>query len=355
MRDHHPKLTIILLTLVAVSACTATFFGLRALMGQTGVAGILLPLAFAVAVAVGLAALWHISIHSLPLLKTAGRSTAAMTFFGVVALFAIAVSSWLMTTAISGSTAVRIDLSEQEESARGALRTQYENALVEQQIVPSVNRTAAELQRMADLELKNGAYSGRYGPGPTVEVLTRSAETYQRLAGDANDLHDRIEAKYAAALQLLSDMRVVTGSNTPVNEKHHRVGQIMAQVQQLTVELGTVGILSSVRTMQVANVTVGNTGTSAAAVKEVYAAIEQRNRKLQAEAERLQRQKKDVELMPFRDLGPGEAVIEHAGAVMSGWLVAVTVDLLPLLLIVLLFIRIGATPMQQGPPPAPAE
>jgi len=355
MRDHHPRLTLILLTLVAVSVCTAVFFGMRMLMGQAGLAAILLPLAFAAAVAVGLAVIWHMSVHSLPLLRTPGHSTAAMVLFGVVALAAIAVSSWLTTTAISGSTAVRIYLSEQEEAARKALRTQYENNLLEQEIVPSVSNTAIELQRMADLELKTGSFSGRYGPGPTVEVLTRSSSAFQRVANEANDTRDRVEGKYATALQQLSDMRAAIGSNLPMEDKHRRVGQIIAQVQQTIAEIGNAGVLSSIRTMQVANVNVTSAGSSAAAVKEVYAAIEQRTRKLQTEAERLQRQKKDVELVGFRDLGPGEAVIEYAGAVMSGWLVAVTVDLLPLLLIVLLFIRIGAARTQQGLLPAPAE
>ena len=340
----YEKRSTILLTACAVAAWITVFFGMRAIRGGGGVEGLLIPAAAATAIAVGLAFIWHIALDVIPSLKSNGWRTAGMSFIGVVGLIAVAASTWLMAAALSGHAAVRMDLSDQQDTFRKSLAQTYANGQLDQQLMPSLTRTAAEFRGMADLEMRNGTYSGRAGPGPAVDTFLRAAATFQRVANEGKESLERIETLNGEANEPLKKMGELIAGSLGNAEREKQFAQATAALQQILTEMAAVSFLPSVRALGVVNVTATASAGSAAAIKEVHAALEERTQKIHVEADKLVKMKKPVDPISFHPLGPGEAVVVYADRVMSGWFVAAAIDILPLLLIVLAFIRVRGTP-----------
>jgi hypothetical protein len=61
--------------------------------------------------------------------------------------------------------------------------------------------------------------------------------------------------------------------------------------------------------------------------------LEERTQKIHGEADKLVKQRKAIDPISYRPLGPGEAVVIYADRFLSGWMAAAAIDILPVLLV----------------------
>ncbi|TXL71772.1 hypothetical protein FHP25_28285 [Vineibacter terrae] len=332
------RLQLVVLVACAIAASVATFFGTRALVSH-GVESVVVPFVTASVVGIGLGSIWHLLLGAVPKAQGTGTKAALSVLAGVLFLVAAAVSAWFVATAISGNTAVRTHMGEQIAQYRTALATAHSNVLVEQNVLAELTGSAAAFRSMADAEQQSGRLSGTKGEGAVVDRLRRVADVYDGLAREGRAVRDQADQfQHAGALALRQMDEIVSVAETSAVAQK-RFAEAVGELQQAITQLQALSILPGIRRAGVVDVSAtGLNPGQRRAMDNLQAELRQHAERLGQSVDALQRQKRPVQVISYRPMGPGEAVLEYGDRVVAGWAVGIGIDVLPLLLFVLLLI-----------------
>lgn len=321
-----------LATTFAILIGVTSFFGLRQVLhGESGIGQLLIPLVVAPVLTVVLAGGWHILLgtaarpqHSRPLLSFVIAAGLGLT--GVQ----IATTSWFLATAIGGGAAVQHHHSVVLNGFKDVLTELRARDERDRVVLGHLTRARNELESLQACEISDGCVSGTPGPGRVARELASEIEGFNRSAHD-------LETALARRPALLSRVR----GQIELAQEASRAGDEQTfgtAVNSVISGLGSANAANPSALLQALG-----TDSPVVLVQAVYA-------RLRDSMDGLGEFVASVRLPSYTPMDPANAVIHYAQYVPFAWAVAVSIDCLPLALLLLILL---AAYRPTEPPAAP--
>jgi len=336
------------LAVLSLASGVYTYLGVRGLLDGTATFVFFAAIIYSAAVSVAIYAFWTFMLRFVPLV-TSGIGRAGLFLTMAVGCFMImAMSSWLNAAALAGSAALEQHLAVNLEQYVGALDQAHGNALAAQSLLPDVQRAADRFAKLADDERNSGALTGTTGSGSVVQLLTQMSGQMGELGGTITNSRDQVQSLFDAGSAHLAKMRELVSGAGEIGPRSDEFAAESVQLNAVITSLQSTDVAPSVKRASadlaagfIAPVADGgNTDlvsrqdTVMGTVREAVAA---QSAQLSAAADEILRQPK-VEPHRFVPLSSAEAVLRYWSDFIPSWAGAISIDLLPVVLVLVLMI-----------------
>ena len=336
------------LAVLALASGVYTYLGVRGLLDGTATFVFFAAITYSVAVSVAIYAFWTFMLRFVPLVTSAAQRVSLFLTMAVGCFMIIAMSSWLNAAALAGSAALEQHLSVTLEGYVADLDESHANALAAQSLLPDVQRAADRFARLADNERSSGALTGTTGSGSVVQLLTQMSAQMTELV----EHHHQFARRGADAVRRglgpsRQDARTGLGAGD-VSPRSDEFASEVVQLNGIIASLQETGVAPSVKRAAadlslgfIAPVADGGTtdlvqrqDTVMDTVRESVAA---QSAALSQAADEILSQPK-VEPTRFVPLSSAEAVLRYWSDFVPSWAGAISIDLLPVVLVLVLMI-----------------
>jgi len=336
------------LATLALASGVYTYLGVRSLLDGTTTQIFLAAVVYASAVSVGIYIFWAYLMRFLPLIReTAGR----LMLLAVMALgsaMIIAMSSWLNAAALAGSAALEQHLAVTLEEYAGDLDRAHQRALSSQSLLPDVQRASERFSRLADEERREGALTGTSGSGSVVQLLGQMSAQLDELGNSIVQSRERTSALFETGSEHLASMRELVSAPGAVAPRADSFAEQAVALSGVIAALQETSIAPSVRRaaedLSMGFIAPVADGSSAELVSRqdtvmttVRTAVDAQSAALAQAADEILAEPK-VESRRFVPLSSAEAVIRYVGDFVPSWAGAISIDLLPAVLVFVLAI-----------------
>ncbi len=354
--------TRVTLGVLALASGVYTYLGVRELLNGNATIVFFAAVIYAVAVSIGIYAFWTFLMRFLPHV-TEPKSRGLL--FGCMALgslMIIAMSAWLNASALAGAAAIQQHLAVSVQAYTRDLDRAHSNALAAQSLVPDIQMAATRFSKLAEAE-RGGSLTGTSGSGTVVQLLTQMSTQLDNLAKEVTASAERTKALYEQGGKNLAKMRELVSSRGPINERSDAFGAeamslmgVIASMQQTSVAPAVKRAADGLASGFIAPAAGGRgdlADRQTSVVGKVESAVAAQSAALSAAADKILQEKR-VEPERFQPLSTAEAVIRYAGDFLPSWAGAISIDLMPAVL-VLIFCVVQASIRREGEPAAGAE
>lgn len=341
--------TKITLAILALASGVYTYLGVRGLLQGTGASVFFGAVIYSTAVSVGIYAFWSYLIQFAPHIRDSG--TRWLLFFGMLlgSAMIVAMSSWLNAAALAGGAALEQHLANTTEDYQARLNAAHNNALAAQSLLPDIELAADRFQRLAAEEEASGSLTGTSGRGTVVQLLRQMSGQLGGLGEEVRAARTATDSLYEQGGRRLAQMRKIVSNFGPVEERSIAFSEeavalagIIAALQQTSIAPSVKRAAEDLGTSFVAPVADGgNRGNADLAVRQdtvverVEAAVKAQSSALSKAADDILA-RDPVEPLRFNPLSTAEAVLLYAGDFLPSWAGAISIDLLPGVLILIL-------------------
>ncbi len=353
--------TRVTLGVLALASGVYTYLGVRELLNGNATIVFFAAVIYSVAVSIGIYAFWAFLLRFLPHV-TEMRSRALL--FGCMALgslMIIAMSAWLNASALAGAAAIQQHLAVSVQAYTRDLDRAHTNALAAQSLVPDIQMAATRFSKLAEAE-RGGSLTGTSGSGTVVQLLTQMSTQLDNLAKEVTASAERTKALYEQGGKNIARMRELVSSRGPINERSDSFGAeamslmgVIASMQQTSVAPAVKRAADGLASGFIAPAAGGRgdlADRQTSVVGKVEGAVAAQSAALSAAADKILQEKR-VEPERFQPLSTAEAVIRYAGDFLPSWAGAISIDLMPAVL-VLIFCVVQANIRREGEPEAGA-
>ncbi|MET0277657.1 MAG: hypothetical protein ABW198_04915 [Pseudorhodoplanes sp.] len=353
--------TRVTLGVLALASGVYTYLGVRDLLNGNATIVFFAAVIYAVAVSIGIYAFWTFLIRFLPHV-TEPKSRGLL--FGCMALgslMIIAMSAWLNASALAGAAAIQQHLAVSVQAYTRDLDRAHSQALAAQSLVTDIQMAATRFSRLAEAE-RGGSLTGTSGSGTVVQLLTQMSTQLDNLAKEVTASGERAKAFYEQGGKHLTKMRELVSSRSPINERSDGFGAeamslmgVIAAMQQTSVAPAVKRAADGLTSGFIAPAAGGRGDLAerqSSVVGKVESAVAAQSAALSAAADKIVQEKR-IEPERFQPLSTAEAVIRYAGDFLPSWAGAISIDLMPAVL-VLIFCVVQANIRKEGEPEAGA-
>jgi len=257
-------------------------------------------------------------------------------------------SSWLNAAALAGSAAQEQHLAVNLEQYVAALDQAHGNALAAQSLLPDVQRASDRFAKLADEERNSGALTGTTGSGSVVQLLTQMSAQMTELGTTITNSRDQVQSLFDQGSQHLAKMRELVSDSGEIGPRSDQFAAESVQLNAVITSLQETDVAPSVKRAAadlaagfIAPVADGSStdlqsrqDTVMGTVRESVAA---QSSQLAAAADEILKQPK-VEPHRFVPLSSAEAVLRYWSDFIPSWAGAISIDLLPVVLVLVLMI-----------------
>lgn len=272
------------------------------------------------------------------------------------------ISSWMNASALVGVRAQEQDLAVQLSAYQQTFDEVLRRAIVIRQLVPSLQAEADRFTEMSKSEKTSGALTGSRSPGAVTATLDQVAGRLTSLQASIDgSLKEADEAAEVARQHLKAMQDLLRGQGEFEKRLNAFTDQAVA-LDALMARLSEQSVLPAIR------LTAGSLGSSlilpatsahsgALAEKQqtvmdgISGAVHGIGERLAGAAAQMEKQE-SLKVPAFKPLSRSDAVIAYAGDFLPAWGAAVSLDLMPLV-IVLVRTIVRATPETDPKDPAP--
>jgi len=325
---------------LAVLVGTASFFGLREIVGENGGGhGIIIPLTVAVGGGLLFWVGWHMLFRFTPLTEHAPRRNTLLVAGAVLVLLQLMFSAWPVATAVSSSSVVTAHLTRHVNLTREALQRATKRVNEQIELVDLVERNAAQYAAHAKNEAAHGSASGKRGEGVVTAALSSLSEQLYNAARQMKDVLSDATSDREAAMKKLREMQnliATTTSNSAARQKEFAnlaasVSDVISHMNEINLGTKMTGVIGGIAhsTKSVKDSDVINSSQRS---------VEKIGEEVRNAAMRLQNTSEPVLAPAFAPINAGSAVLEYASEVAPGWAISIGVDLLPYILLIILVI-----------------
>ena len=352
------------LAVMALASGVYTYLGVRSLLDGDALLVFFAALIYSTAVSVGIYAFWTYMLRFLPLLTDGARRLALFAVMGLGALMIIAMSSWLNAAALAGSAALEQHLAETLEEYSGDLDAAHQNALAAQSLLPDVARARERFARLATEERSSGALTGTSGAGSVVQLLSQMSAQMEELETSIQASRDRVSTLFEEGQERIAAMRELVSATGPVSPRADRFAGEAVKLQGTIAALQETSVAPSVRRAAqdlslgfIAPVADGRDADLAQRQDRVMATVRQ---SVEAQSAALAGAADEILAEPrvasrrFVPLSSAEAVLRYAGDFVPSWAGAISIDLLPAVLVLVLMV-VHSAMRREAATLAPAE
>lgn len=343
--------TKITLAVLALASGVYTYLGVRGLLNGDAAAIFFGAVIYSIAVSVGIYAFWSYLMRFLPHITGATDRLWLLLATGVGSIMIMAMSSWLNAAALAGSAALEQHMANATETYQEQLDRAHGNALAAQSLLPDIQLASRRFANLADQERATGALTGTSGSGTVVQLLGQMSAELNRLAVEVKQSRDDVKQDFQSGQRNLARMRELVSNTGPIEaratafgeETLKLIGQITA-LQQTSVAPSVKRTAVDLSKTFIAPIADSSDPGLAARQTEIVGRVEQavRNQSaaLAAAADEILNRDPVVPAR-FQPLSSPEAVLLYAGDFIPSWAGAISIDLLPAVLIFIMTIVEG--------------
>jgi hypothetical protein len=355
--------TKVTLGVLALASGVYTYLGVRELLDGSATLVFFAAIIYSAAVSIGIYAFWSFLMRFMPHLEDAVSRAWLVLAMLLGSAMIIAMSSWLNAAALAGSAALEQHLANKLESFASDLDRAHNNALAAQSLLPDIQMASLRFARLAEDERVQGSLTGTSGSGTVVQLLTQMAGQLDGLAAEVEASAGRVQELFEEGSGHIAAMRELVSARGPINPRSDAfAGEsmalmgVIAALQQTSVApavkraaedlaRGFIAPIADGGSADLASrqtLIVGNVEQAVAAQSEALAAAA--SEILAAEPVRPER---------FEPLSTAEAVLRYASDFLPSWAGAISIDLMPAVLILILCV-VHAAIRREGQPIADA-
>jgi hypothetical protein len=351
--------TKVTLAVLALASGVYTYIGVRDLLDGSAAVVFLGAFIYSAAVSVGIYAFWTFLMRFMPHVHYAAHRRALIGAILLGSAMIVAMSSWLNAAALAGSAAIEQHLSSAAEGYADALDKAHSDALAAQSLLPDIQLAANRFSRLAADERASGALTGTSGSGTVVQLLTQMSNDLSGLGQEIANSRGTVQQLYEQGGEHISRMRSLVSASGAVAQRADAFGEeavalagVIASLQQTSVAPAVRRAADDLASSFIAPVADGGTqdlrdrqdlvvGNVAGAVATQSKALAQAaDQILAAEPVRPER---------FVPLSRPAAVLRYAGDFLPSWAGAISIDLLPAVLVLILAVVHGAIRREEDP------
>ncbi|MCB1438651.1 MAG: hypothetical protein H6888_05755 [Nitratireductor sp.] len=340
------------LAILALASGVYTYLGVRGLLDGSASQVFFAAIVYSSAVSVGIYAFWSYFLKFVPLIHEGSRRMTLAVIMGVGSLMIVAMSSWLNAAALAGSAAMEQHLAVTLEGYASDLDRAHARALSAQSLLPDVNRASERFKRLADEERRDGALTGTSGAGSVVQLLGQMGAQLDELSESIVASREKTQELFETGSKHLARMRSVVSAPGPVEPRSDQFAGEAVALQGVIASLQETSVAPSVRRAAedlslgfIAPVADGTTEDLAfrqnRVMDTVRASVETQSKALADAADDILNEPK-VESRRFVPLSSAESVIRYASDFLPSWAGAISIDLLPAVLVFVLAVAHGA-------------
>lgn len=344
---------------LALASGVYTYLGVRELLDGSASITFFGAIIYSVAVSVGIYAFWAYLARFLPQVRDAASRVMLLVAMVIGSAMIIAMSSWLNAAALAGSAALEQHLAIATEQSQQQLEKAHENALAAQGLLPDIELAKQRFAQLADQERRSGALTGTSGSGTVVALLSQMSGLLDNLAGEVTASRTRLKALFEEGSQHLSRMRRLVSASGAIAprgdafaEEAVALAGVVAAMQQTSIAPSVKRAAEDLSRSFIAPVPDGRSADLASRQTEVVGRVEEavarQSEALAAAADEILAQEPVVPLR-FTPLSTPEAVIRYAGDFIPSWAGAISIDLMPGIIVFMLAIAHGAIRRNEGP------
>jgi hypothetical protein len=336
------------LAVLALASGVYTYLGVRGLLDGSATFVFFAAIIYSAAVSVAIYAFWTFMMRFVPLVVGGLQRMALFAVMAVGCLMIIAMSSWLNAAALAGSAALEQHMAVTLQGYASDLDSAHANALSAQSLLPDVQRASERFARLAADERESGALTGTNGSGSVVQLLTQMSAQMNELAATITGSRDQVQALFDEGSARLAAMRDLVSNPGDIDP---RADQFSAEAVQLTAVISALeqtSVAPSVKRAAadlsagfIAPVADGGTADLAQRQDQVMETVRNsvaaQSQALSAAADEILGQTV-VQPERFVPLSSAEAVIRYWSDFIPSWAGAISIDLLPVVLVLVLMV-----------------
>lgn len=355
-------ITRVTLGVLALASGVYTYLGVRELLNGDATVVFFAAVIYSVAVSIGIYAFWTYLLRFLP--HTTDHKSRGLLFgcLGLGALMIIAMSAWLNASALAGAAAIQQHLGVAVQAYTRDLDKAHSNALAAQSLLPDIQMAATRFTKLAEAE-RGGSLTGTSGSGTVVQLLTQMASQLGNLSQEVTQSAERAKTLYEQGGKHLAKMRELVSDRGPINARGDAFGSetmalmgVIASLQQTSVAPAVKRAADGLAAGFIAPAAGGRTADlverQTSVVGKVEGAVAAQAAALSNAAQRILAVPV-VEPARFQPLSPAEAVFRYAGDFIPSWAGAISIDLMPAVLVLILCV-VHASIRREGQPEAGA-
>ena len=331
--------------ILALAAGVYTYLGVRELLNGSPTTVFFAAVIYSVAVSVGIYAFWVFLMQFMPhVLDRGGRGL----MFGCMllgSLMIVAMSSWLNASALAGAAAIQQHLAITVQNYTRDLDTANSNAIAAQGLLPDIQLASSRFAKLAEAE-RAGSLTGTSGSGTVVQLLTQMSGQLDSLGQEVQASGKRVSALYEQGSKNLAKMRELISDRGPISTRSDAFAAeslalmgVIANLQQTSVAPAVKRAATSLSSGFIAPAAGGRTADLAdrqtAVVGKVESSIAMQAASLSDAADKILATPR-VEPIRFQSMSPAEAVLRYAGDFIPSWAGAISIDLMPAVLVLIL-------------------
>lgn len=331
--------------ILALAAGVYTYLGVRDLLNGSATMVFFAALIYSVAVSVGIYAFWVFLMQFMPhVVDRAGR----WMMFGCMllgSLMIVAMSSWLNASALAGAAAIRQHLAITVQDYTRDLDAANTNAIAAQGLLPDIQIAASRFAKLAEAE-RTGSLTGTSGSGTVVQLLTQMSSQLDSLGKEVEASGKRVSTLFEEGGKHLAKMRGMVSDRGPIGERSDGFATeslalmgVIANLQQTSVapavKRAATSLSSSFIAPAASSRSVDLADRQTTVVGKVEGAVAAQATSLAAAADAILDRPK-IEPARFQAMSPAEAVLRYAGDFIPSWAGAISIDLMPAVLVLIL-------------------
>ncbi len=336
------------LAVLALASGVYTYLGVRGILDGSANFVFFAAIIYSAAVSVAIYAFWSFMLRFVPLVTSGVQRLALFATMAIGCAMIIAMSSWLNAAALAGSAATEQHMAVTLQGYAEDLDLAHSNALAAQSLLPDVERAAQRFAGLAADERESGALTGTTGSGSVVQLLTQMSTQMNQLAASIIGSREEVSSLFAQGSERLATMRELVSTPGEVGPRADAFQTEAVQLSAVIAALQQTGIAASVKRASadlaagfIAPVADGSTADLASRQDRVMATVQGavgvQSAALTAAADEILATP-PVEQRRFVPLSSAEAVIRYWQDFIPSWAGAISIDLLPVVLVLVLMI-----------------
>jgi hypothetical protein len=345
------------LAVLALASGVYTYLGVRSLLDGSPTAVFFAAIIYSASVSVGIYAFWSYMARFYPHVIGAASRSAMVGVMALGCAMIIAMSSWLNAAALAGSAALEQHLAETVQDYTADLDQAHQNALAAQSLLPDIQRTSERFARLAEDERENGALTGTTGSGSVVQLLSQMSSQLSELEAGVLASRERVATLFDEGRSHLATMRTLVSAPGAIAPRSDDFSAEVVALSGVITSLEQTSIAPSVKRAAedlslgfIAPVADGRGADLAnrqdQVMQTIRASVAAQSQVLSQAADDILAREPVAERR-FVPLSSAEAVLRYAADFIPAWAGAISIDLLPAVLVFILAVVHGAIRRQE--------
>jgi hypothetical protein len=327
------------LAVLALASGVYTYLGARTILDGSPTAVFFAAIIYSASVSVGIYAFWSYMARFFPHVTTRTGRGAMLAVMACGAAMIIAMSSWLNAAALAGSAAVEQHLSETVEGYTQDLDRAHQNALSAQGLLPDIQRAGQRFAELAGVERQSGALTGTTGSGSVVQLLSQMSAQMKDLEKSINASRETTDDLFQQGQKRLAAMRTLISAPGAIEPRADQFSSEAVALTGIMTSLAQTSVAPSIRRaaddLSAGFIAPVPDGAAPDLVNRQNQVMDTVRTSVAAQSKALARAADDILSRPpvaerrFVPLSPAAAVLHYAADFIPAWAGAISIDLLP--------------------------